>query len=418
MGGNLLTMPLMKKLLLTLFLLPCLLKAQSVSTIYGLARNFNPAQIYLATGQPGTGAVTEISPASIAQGFMLNALSTIDPVNERFYFSPGAGTLLSADLNTGLTDTIILNIPFTAYFDLMQYNCADSTLYGLYRTSSPAECYLAKADVNTGQVTIISPSSVATGFSLTGKSTLDPFNNIFYFFSSTVSVTGLDLTTGLPVVQSNISFTGPGQYFDLMSYNCNDGIIYGISRNSSPGAIYPASLNVITGVVTNLSSTSMGQGISGTAMSEINPFIGVFHFSNGNSFVSFDIVTGNVVASPTLSFSSSPGNIYFDLIARDNCKCVLSNPSVGAEEAPGQRGLKAFPNPLTQGENLFVELESELQASRITVLDATGKVVSQRSEQRTSTQISVNTSGFESGLYILLVEDESGVIRRAMFSVL
>jgi hypothetical protein len=344
-------MPQMKKLLFFLFLLPTLLGAQTLFTLYGLARNFNPAQVYLSSAQPGSGVVTEISPASIAQGFVLNPISAIDPVNQRYYFSPGVGTLLAADLNTGLTDTIVLNIPFNAYFDLMQYNCADSTLYGIYRTSSPAECYLAKADVTTGQVTIISPNSIAAGFSLTGKSTLDPFNNIFYFFSSTVAITGLDLTTGLPVVQTNLSFSGPGQYFDLMSYNCDDGIIYGISRSSSPAAVYPARINPTTGLVTNLSNTSMGQGISGTAMSEINPFAGVFHFSNGSSLVSYDITTGNVLASPSLSFSSSPGNIYFDMIARDNCKCVLSNPntSAGLESTPRQLELKVFPNPLKTG---------------------------------------------------------------------
>ncbi|MCU0434163.1 MAG: T9SS type A sorting domain-containing protein [Bacteroidia bacterium] len=404
-------------LLLTgLFALPVL--GQSTFTVYGLARNFSPAQLYLATVQPANGGVNEISPSSIAQGYVLNPLSAIDPVTDRFYFSPGMGTLLAVDLNTGLADTITLNIPFTAYFDLMQYNCGDSTLYGIYRTSSPAECYLAKADVNTGQVTIISPNSIATGFSLTGKSTLDPFNNIFYFFSGAVSLIGLDLTTGLPVVQTNVSFTGPGQYFDLMSYNCDDGVIYGVSRNSSPGAIYPASLDVATGVVTNLSSTSMGQGILLNAMSEINPFAGLFHFSNGSSFVTYDIVTGNVVASPALSFSPSPGNIYFDMIARDNCKCIFSNPNLDVEETPAQRGLKVFPSPLTQGENLFVESESEWQAPRITVLDALGKVVALSSEQHSATRISVNTSGLQQGLYFILVEDESGVIRRAMFSVL
>jgi hypothetical protein len=249
----------MKKLLLTLFLLPCLLKAQSISTIYGLARNFNPAQVFLASMQPGTGVVTEISPASISQGYALNPLSAIDPVNGKFYFGVGAGLMLSVDLVTGLADTLVLNIPFPSYFDLMQYNCADSSLYGLYRTSSPAECYLAKIDVTTGNLTTISPASVASGYSLNAKSTLDPVNNIFYFSPGSNILMGLDLVTGLPVVQSTVTFSGPGQFFDMMTYNCDDGIIYGVNRTSSPAALYPATINPSTGLVTNLSNTSMGQ---------------------------------------------------------------------------------------------------------------------------------------------------------------
>ena len=355
--------------------------------------------------QPGNGVVTEISPSSIAGGFALNPLSAIDPVNEKFFFGTGAGTLLSVDMNTGLADTIVLNINFPANFDLMQYNCGDSTLYGLYRTSSPAECYLAKADPATGQVTIISPSSIAAGYVMNAKSTLDPFNNIFYFFPGGGIIMGLDLNTGLPVMQTSITFSGPGQFFDLMAFNCNDGGIYGIARANSPAALYPARLNLSTGVVTNLSSNSLGQFIVLNAMSEINPFANVFHFFNGTSFISFDLANGNVLASPTLSFSSPPGNIYFDMIARDNCKCILSNPNLSIAETEEIKPMHIFPNPATAGTTVPFSFPTLKENVVMEVVDVNGKTVLSMNVASQVSNVTLNDvglaprylSGFHSG---------------------
>ncbi len=397
----------MKKLLLALFLLPCLLQAQNTSTIYGLARDFNPAQIFLARMQPGTGVVTEISPASISQGYALNPLSAIDPVNGKFYYGIGPGVLLSVDLVTGLADSLVLNIPFPSYFDLMQYNCADSTLYGLYRTSAPAECYLAKIDVNTGTLTTISPSSVAAGYVLNAKSTLDPVNNIFYFSPATNILMGLDLVTGLPVTQSTISFSGPGQFFDMMTYNCDNGIIYGVNRTSSPAALYPATINPTTGLVTNLSNTSMGQAILVNAMSEINPFSDLFHFFNG-AFVTFDLVTGNVLPTPPLSFSPVPGNIYFDMIARDNCKCVLSNPNVGINEITAQQ-LQVFPNPTETGGLLTLRFKEAQQDRTLLIFNMQGQLITQQEVSAGSVFSLISTANFAPGCYYASMEKGSPV---------
>jgi hypothetical protein len=391
----------MKSAILVLLFLPAFLKSQTTSTIYGLARNFNPAQIYLASMQPGTGVVTEISPSSIAQGYALNPLSAIDPVNNKFFFSVGGPFLFKTDLSSGLPDTLALNIPTGSYFDLMQYNCADSSLYGIYRTVTPAELFLSKVDVNTGGCTIISPVSVGQSYSLTAKSTLDPVNGVFYFIAGSnngVILTGVDIVTGLTVSQTGISFTGPGEHFDMLTYNCNDGIMYGISRSSSQPAIYPAIINPVTGVVTNLSNTSMGQGILANGMSEINPFTNVFHFFNG-SFQSYDLTTGNILPTPALSFSSPPGNIYFDLIARDNCKCVLSNPSLNIAEAEGVTPMRVFPNPAATGTMVSFSFPALKENAWMQIIDVNGKSVFAANVTRQTSNITLNDIQLAPGIY-------------------
>ena len=399
----------MKNALLLSLFLPFFLSAQTTSTLYGLARNFNPAQVYLASMQPGTGVVTEISPSSIAPGYSLTPLSAIDPVNNKFYFSVGGPYMLSVDLNSGLADTVTLNIPPGTYLDQMQYNCSDSSLYGIYRQVTPPELYLAKVNANTGACTIISPTSVAQSFSLTAKSTIDPVNGIFYFIAGSnngVILTGVDLTTGLTVSQTGISFTGPGEHFDMLTYNCNDAIMYGISRSSTQPAIYPATINPTTGVVTNLSNTSMGLGILANGMSEINPFTNVFHFFNG-SFQSYDLATGNVLPTPALSFSSPPGNIYFDMIARDNCKCFLSNPTLGTAETEGIKPMRVFPNPTASGTTVSFSFPALKENAVMEVVDVNGKTVLSMNLASQVSNVTLNDIGLAPGIYQVYIPGNS-----------
>lgn len=395
----------MKNPFLLLLFLPFCIQAQSITTIYGLSRNFNPAQVYLASMQPGTGIVTEISTAPVSQSYGLNPLSAIDPVNDKFYYGLGAGVILSVDLITGLADTILLNLPVGDDFDLMQYNCSDSTLYGLYRMNIPAGLFLSKVNVNTGQFTVISPLPVGVSYSLNAKSTLDPANNLFYFIAGVntgVNLVAVDLTTGLIVQQTNITFSGLGQFFDMMTYNCVNGIIYGISRTSSPAALYPATINPTTGVVTTLSTTSMGQAILLNGMSEINPFLNVFHFFNG-SFQSYDLITGNILPTPALSFSTPPGNVYFDMIARDNCKCIFANPSSSSQELNFPQ-VNVYPNPIKQGESIHLSLAAQNKDRMLYIYDITGSLVYQQLLSSQENNIQINTIQFTAGYYQLSID--------------
>jgi hypothetical protein len=376
--------------------------AQSTFRVYGLARNSSPAQLYLASLQPGIGLVTEISQSSIGQFFALNVFSAIDPVNDLFYYSPGSGVLYAVNINTGIiTDTINMNLPAGTNFDMMQYNCADSSLYGIYRAGSPVGLFLAKVDLSTGQITVISPNSVGSQSLLNAKSTLDPFLNVYYFQDLT-SLKGIDLTTGLIVSQAPISFSGPGQFFDLMTFNCGDGKIYGVNRDNSQ-ALYPAWVDPATGVVTNLSNTSMGSFIVLNAMSEINPFAGIFHFFNGTSFVSYDVNTGNIIASPQLTFSPSPGNDFFDMVARDNCKCVLSNPNLGVNEISTQQ-LTLFPNPAESGTLLTIRFSAAQKDRLLQVFNMQGKLIMQQEVGAGAAFSLISTENLSAGCYYASME--------------
>lgn len=211
----------------------------SDTTLYGLARRntYDPVtqsnfgEIYLAKIDALSGVITQISPNSVAQGYAM-AGSAIDPHQMVYYFSTGA-TLMGLDLYTGeiySNPSIVLPAGATA-FDNFAYSCADTTIYGLLRQNYFTEEFdpvlgewiqvldsgtvkLAKINATTGVVTVISPNSLAFGYSLNGGCTIDP-SEMVYYFSTGISLVGVSLITGLPV--SNVQYSGQdGQYFDLV----------------------------------------------------------------------------------------------------------------------------------------------------------------------------------------------------------
>jgi hypothetical protein len=132
-------------------------------------------------------------------------------------------------------------------------------------------------------------------------------------------------------------------------------------------------------------------------MSEINPLANVFHFFNG-AFVTFDLATGNVVPTPPLSFSPVPGNIYFDMIARDNCKCALSNPNVGVNEITAQQ-FQIFPNPVDEGASLTMSFSATQKDRLLQIFNIQGQLISQQEVSAGSTFSLISTENLAPGYY-------------------
>lgn len=231
------------------------------TTLYGLARRntYDPVtqttngEVYLAKIDALSGVITQISPNSVAEGFAM-AGSAIDPHQMVYYFSTGS-TLMGLDLYTGeiySNPSIVMPAGGTA-FDNFAYGCADTTIYGLYRENFMSQVFdpflgewiqqfdsasvkLAKINPTTGVITVISPNSLAFGYSLNGGATIDP-SEMVYYFSTGASLIGVSLITGLPV--SNVPYNGQdGQYFDLVRNidDCKDARAMRLNESLSVSA--------------------------------------------------------------------------------------------------------------------------------------------------------------------------------------
>ncbi len=235
------------------------------STMYGLARRnqydsttmTNTGSMFLAKLNTTNGLITEISPASVGQGFAM-AGSAIDPYQMVFYYSTGSN-LVGLDLYDG---SIFSNVPMSIangdYFDNFTYSCADTSLYGLIRKNyfsyvidslfpldsmlvlDSATVMLGKINPNTGVVTTISPYSISQGgYSLNAGAAIDP-DGMIYYYNNGLYLIGVSLITGTVVSTVTLDFED-GMYFDLMRNfeNC-------ISAKSSRLSPYAALAEITT----------------------------------------------------------------------------------------------------------------------------------------------------------------------------
>lgn len=206
----------------------------SDSTIYGLARRSTSTgigqvngELYLATIDPNTGVITQISPQSVGQTFAVQGCA-INP-HEMVYYYSNQGKIIGLDLYNGqvYSNQTITFPEGGMYFDNYTYNCADTTIYGIIRTNTiPIECYLGKINPQTGVATRVSQQPLPyNSYTINGSSTIDPINGVYYFSvllpQGGYAVAGISVTTGLVVFEQLITPLGAASnalYFDLLRH--------------------------------------------------------------------------------------------------------------------------------------------------------------------------------------------------------
>lgn len=206
----------------------------SNSTMYGLARRYiqgsGPGQgygeLYLATINPTSGVITQISPQSVGESYALQG-NAIDPHLMVYYYFV-ASQFIGLDMYTGLVySSPTITFPQGGvYFDNFTYNCSDTTIYGLIRMSTtlPQTVHFGKINPLTGVVTQISQQPLAySTFTINGSSTIDPITGIYYYLSLLPqggnAVIGVSTLTGSVVSVDSIPTNGGSQvYFDLIRH--------------------------------------------------------------------------------------------------------------------------------------------------------------------------------------------------------
>ena len=200
---------------------------------------------------------------------------------------------------------LLLTIVFVN-LNQLSYAQIDSTIYGVSRNSTGVK--FAKINPTTGAVTDISSSDVAGGFSLSG-SCLNPYENTFTFFGGTIIKT-IDINTGLSIASPSITMPSTAQYFQFPFFNNSDSTIYGLMRGNTYdsttmtniGVMYLATINPMTGIVNQLSSTSIGAGILMNTGYTVDPYMKLYYYSdNPNSIKGIDMYTGTIYSNTTVS---------------------------------------------------------------------------------------------------------------------
>ncbi len=396
--------------------------AQVSNTFYGLARKNTPAnEIFLATVNPTTGVVTNVSPSSLSPIVNLTG-AALDPYNNHYHFI-GYNEIKTINLTTGLqTNSAVISNPIAAsYFDNFRFNHSDSTLYGLARRyiydsvtmTGYGEVFLATINTTTGVITQISTNSVGQGYALAG-SAIDPYQKVFYY-STGANLVGLDMYNGS--IYSNVPIQlPPDNYFDNFTYSCADTALYGLIRtnyfDSIPDpidttmyiqildstAIHLGKINPNTGVVTVISPVSIAQGgYTLNAGSTIDPSTMVYYYNNGSQLVGVSLITGLVVSQPNLT---NPTGQFFELMRiQSNCyeakQPIRLNSATVTADIRQSNDLLIHPNPSHD----WVKIESREDLDKIDIINPFGKVL--RSIRVQGKLINIDISPLPQGVYVV-----------------
>lgn len=397
-------------LLIVLAFVSTELSAQIDNTMYGLYRILNPTSVQLASIDPLTGIITPIGAANTLSTTINSTGAALNPYNFSYTYQD-EDSWLSVDLQNGaVLNDVTVTLPNTSGdFNNFRFNTADTNMYGLYSqvVYDPitgiitGDMRLATCDLTTGAVSMISPTSVAQSYTMTG-SAIDPYLMVYYFESEGKFV-GLDLYNGQIYSDPMITLMGNGITFDNFAYSCADTTMYGLIMDNGVKAL--GKINVTTGVVTQLPTLLNFDNYIMNSGGAIDPANLVYYFqtmdSTGIKLVGLSLIDGSVVSQPVISAN---GN-YFDMYRiQSDCyeaEATRLNPATASIEAT-EILVKLYPNPVQ--EELQIEASSSIEVLEIQQLN--GSVIYSQMPNETSSRISV--SGLSPGMYLVNVKTIAG----------
>lgn len=381
--------------------------------MFGLHQSSNPAGFKLATMDPLTGQVTLISNSVLST--MVNVTgSSLNPYNQTFSFQD-ENSWLTVSLETGeVLNDVSVSLPNSdGNFNNFRFNTADSIMYGLYSViyNNPingalGEMRLAKCDLSTGLVSLISTSSIAENYTAAGN-TIDPYQMLYYFQSEGKFI-GLDLYNGQIYSQPNITISGGGSYFENMAYSCVDTTVYGLIMQNGVKAL--GKINPQTGVVTALPTQLSFDNLVFNSGGAIDPVNRVYYFqtidNNQTKFVGLSLTDGSVVSETNLSSNDE----YFTMY-RIQSDCYEANPtrlnSTSNLTEIKNLSVKIYPNPAQE----VLNLNATINLTQVEIIDAYGNFVKQFNPNQTQFQLPIET--LAQGIYYLKISTaDSNVTER------
>ena len=394
----------MRTLQLLILFIPFLSIGQLGNTMYGLYRNNNPSTVQLATIDPTTGVINVLGP-NLGNTINLTGVS-LNPYNNTYTYQD-QDSWLSVDLtNGGIVNDVVVSLPSaTGNFDNFKFNTSDTTMYGifsqvLYNPTTgvySGDMRLATCDLSTGQVSLISPASVASSYVMAGSS-INPHLMVYYFISEG-KLMGIDLYNGSIYTQPLISIPSGGDSFDNFAYSCVDTTMYGLIMNHGVGVQSLGKINASTGVVTPLPTALNFDNYIMNGGATIDPINLIYYFETMDNnaqiyLVGLSLLDGSIVSNVMLP----PSGTYFDM-ARIDGDCYGAapsrlNPSLQLEESTWS--LSIAPNPSSD----VVTINSNSQIEYLRCYGMDGKTAREITMDGNN-QISIKS--FPKGVYMLEV---------------
>ena len=391
--------------LLLMLVINLSLSAQVDNTMYGINQIINPPSFQFGSIDPLTGQITNIGSA-ILSNTVNSSGASLNPYNQTFSYQD-EDSWLSIDLQTGtVLNDVMVNLPnTTGSFDNFKFNTADSNMYGLYNQliTDPVTGFitldlkLATCDLTTGSVNLISPTSVAQSYTMSG-STIDP-HLMVYYFESEGKFMGLDLYNGQIYSQPTISLAVSGSSFGNYAYNCTDTSVYGLIMLNGVEAL--GKINPLTGVVTALQTALNFDNYIMNSGGAIDPVNNIYYFQTLDTTGQIKIVGLSLIDGSVASQNNISSNGDYFIMYRIQSDCyeanVLRLNSLSTLSEIKESNVEIYPNPVQD----LLYLNTEVTINHVEIMDAFGNVVRSYYPNDSNFQIPINF--LANGIYYLRI---------------
>lgn len=321
--------------------------------------------------------------------------TTADAAHSVYYACDGQRLF---GINT-VTDSVVLNLllPLSAsdYMTTIQYNPCDSTIYGLFTTSSTNQ-FSAVCSFRPSDSLFTANLAPASGIFHAGQEgAIDPGNTIYFFengSTSTAFIGGYGITQGQVLFNTQVSPLNLSIVLRGIAYDCDSARVIGLAIHQSQQQTHLVTVDVLSGAITQLSSTPATNAfyfaLGGSALDHTT---GTFCYTSGqNSIATFDN-GGNNYTNDTITTSGIAG-----LETMSGCSCSVST----AVEEAVQAKPNLFPNPCV--DELTIEIHPENCV--LNIYSATGQLVQTSVLVRGMNRVDVHA--LNSGVYFYLIVDE------------
>jgi hypothetical protein len=273
-------------------------------------------------------------------------------------------------------------------------------MYGLYSQVNydpltgqyAGDMRLASCDLSTGLVSLISPGSVATSYTMSGA-VINPHLMVYYFISED-KLKGLDLYNGSIFSQPIITIPSGGNSFDNFAYNCGDTTMYGLIMENGVKSL--GKIDATTGIVTPLPTLlNLPNYIMNAAT--IDPITGIYYFetmsNTGVVLMGLSLLDGSIVSSIEIANGS-----YFDMFRIEN-DCFEAfptrlNPAAQLANA-NDIAVKIAPNPARE----HLTISAPQNPTQIQIFNALGQKMTGSWTSTPAQQLAIDH--LDSGVYIL-----------------
>jgi hypothetical protein len=379
-----------------LFRLPAS-KSQLTDSIVAL-NNYPLGSLYFCKIDIATGGFANYQ--LIANGVSGYQSSCVNYDSRLYYFSEG-NSFSTVDAVTGsILSTTNFPINASAKFTFLKFNRCDSMIYGVIYDAP--DYFLSKFNPLTGVMNIISSFS-GFAFPCGGcMSVIDPDSSLL-IIDAGYAIVGIDLWNG-QMKYFAITNNLPNETFGHIALNCNTHEIVGTSANINAGVKYLSKIDLRTGQVIHISNTGWNIGVwkpmnGGDC---INQLTGDYFYSGQGSLLQrVNTTTGNLISSQAIS----QGELYY-MDHFSSCNCNSSIPP-GISEIEDK--MQFIYEKLT-GEISIRTISTEKK--EITIFDVTAKIIFKK---EFISLININTTRFNSGLYLYVIKYETGKVINGKF---